>query len=77
MDYRNATFDLKIDEYSGISNFYKEHIEIFGNHKIAIITEHPKDVVIPVMVKTMDDGYFSEPFCTLEAAIRWVLSEIF
>ncbi|MBN2349523.1 MAG: hypothetical protein JXJ22_11820 [Bacteroidales bacterium] len=74
LDYRKATFNIKANEYKEIPKFYKKHIDIFRNFKIAIITQDPKDVVIPMLVKTEDDGYFSRPFSTIEAAVEWVLS---
>lgn len=74
LDYRNSNFNIKIEEHIAIVNFYKKHIDIFGNHKIAILTEDPKDIVIPVLVESHDNGYSSRPFSTIEAAIDWVLS---
>lgn len=73
LDYRNATLRFPEFEYSKIPNFYRQHPEIFNGYKIAIITENPQDIVIPVLVKEMDDGYLSSPFSTLEAAIQWIL----
>ncbi|MDA3928671.1 MAG: hypothetical protein PF541_06895 [Prolixibacteraceae bacterium] len=74
LDYRNSNFNIKIEEHIAIAYFYKKHIDIFGNYKIAIITHDPKDIVVPILVESQDDGYRSKPFSTLEAAIEWVLS---
>lgn len=74
LDYQNASFNFDVDKHTTIPNFYKKHLEVFGGKKIAIITVHPKDIVIPVLVSTNDDGYISRPFSTLESAILWVLS---
>jgi hypothetical protein len=74
LDYRKSTFDVKIDEYMAIPNFYQKHIDIFGDLKIAILTEDPKDIVVPILVELEDEGYLSKPFTTLESAIKWVLS---
>lgn len=73
LDYQLASFDIKIKEYSGIAKYYKDHLKIFGGSKIAIITQTPKDVVIPTLVETHDEGYWSRPFYSLGAAIDWVL----
>lgn len=73
LDYRKGTFNIKTDEYIKISIFYKQHLDIFGNHKIAVITQKPGDVVIPILVEREDKGYSSKPFYTLEAAIEWIL----
>lgn len=74
LDYRNSNFNIKIEDHISIANFYKKHIDIFGNYKIAIITENSRDIVIPILVESQDEGYHSKPFSTLEAAINWVLS---
>lgn len=74
LDYRNSNFNIKVEEYTAIVNFYKKNIDIFGNYKIAILTEEPRDIVVPILVETLDEGYSSRPFSTLEAAIDWVLS---
>lgn len=74
LDYRKATFKMEIEKHTSIADFYKNHIDVFGNFKIAILTEEPRDVVIPILVESQDEGYFSRPFSTLEAAIGWVLS---
>ncbi len=74
LDYRKATFKIEIDDHAQLADFYKNHIDIFRNCKIGIITENPRDVVIPILVESLDDGYYSKPFSTLKAAISWVLS---
>ncbi len=74
LDYRSANFKIDVEAHSEIADFYKKHLEVFGNFKIAIITEEPRDVVIPILVENKDEGYSSRPFSTLEAAIKWVLS---
>lgn len=73
LDYTDASFDLNVKEYPQIAEYYKNHLEVFRNCKIAIITHTPKDVVIPSLVEAIDEGYHSKPFYTLEAAIDWVL----
>lgn len=74
LDYRNSNFNMEVEEYNKIAYFYKKHIEVFENCKIAILTEEPKDIVIPILVNSKDQGYSSRPFSTLNSAIDWVLS---
>ncbi|MFW5852040.1 MAG: hypothetical protein ACOCWB_07445 [Bacteroidota bacterium] len=73
LDYREASFEISIEEYIKIPLFYTQHLDVFGGKKIAIVTDNPKDVVIPVLVQKKDKGYASQPFSTVEAAIYWVL----
>ena len=72
LDYRKATFQIKLTEYEMIADYYKQNLDIFRNKKIAIITQTSKDVIIPALVETKDDDYSSAPFYTLSAAINWV-----
>ena len=74
LDYTKATFDLDIKEHIQIPEYYKSHLEIFGNKRIAVLTHSSKDVMIPTLVELKDEGYYSRPFYTLEAALNWVLS---
>ncbi len=76
LDYRDARFSIHVknSEHKEIPNFYQQNLNIFQGTKIAIVTENPKDITIPVLVKEMDDGYMSQPFTTIEAAINWILN---
>jgi hypothetical protein len=74
LDYTEANFDLEFNELDKIPEYYREHLDIFGNKKIAVITQSVKDIVYPILVEKKDSGYSSRPFYTLEAAIEWVLS---
>ena len=76
VDYRNASFKMQRMEHQAIAKYYKDHLDIFGNKRIAVITATPKDTVIPILVETLDDGYMSKPFCTEEAALAWVLRRL-
>ena len=75
MDYRNATMENLLKEYWRISDYYKNHLDIFGNKRIAVVTQRPKDVVVPDLVETKDEGYSSRPFFTTDAALRWILDK--
>ena len=74
LDYSNAIFNIDIGTHNKIAEFYKDHLKVFGGKKIAIVATIPKNVVVPILVKTKDEGYSSEPFSTFEAALSWVLS---
>lgn len=74
LDYRNALLDVPVRDHASIADFYKEHLAYFGNKRIAIVTENPNDIVIPVLVREKDRGYQSKPFSTMEGAIQWILT---
>ena len=73
MDYRGAVINIPPNQSTGIADFYKNHLDIFGGFKIAILTDNPKNVVISFLVKSVDKGYQSRPFSTMHAATEWVL----
>nr|WP_321486758.1 hypothetical protein [uncultured Draconibacterium sp.] len=72
LDYRAAHFDIEMGNYIEIATFLRQHLDIFGNKRIAIITENPDDIVYPMLIGFLDQGYESRPFSTMEAAIQWV-----
>jgi hypothetical protein len=72
IDYRDATLQMESAEHQKIVTYYQQNIEIFKDKKIAIITEDPKDIVIPTLVRLKDKGYSSKPFSTESAAINWI-----
>ena len=74
LDYTKANFDIEFNELNKIPEYYRQHLDIFGNKKIAIITHSARDIVFPILVEQKDSGYSSRPFYTLEGAIEWVLS---
>lgn len=73
LDYRRATMSFTPKEYQKIPQFYQRNINVFRNSKVAIITDSPKDIVIPELVKLKDSEYISMPFSTLEGALQWLL----
>ena len=77
LDYRKAKFDIAISKCAMISDYYKNHLDIFYKRKIAIITENPKDIVVPYLVQKKDEGYLSNPFSTIEGAVEWILLDVF
>ena len=73
LDYSEANLNINPEDFYKISDFYKQNINYFNHKKIGIVTNNPKDVVIPMLVETKDEGYASHPFSTIESAIDWVL----
>lgn len=76
LDYREASFCFSSSDREKIPDYYRQHLNIFGNLKIAIITLNPRDIIIPILVKKYDKGYQSQPFSTIEGAIYWILGGV-
>lgn len=74
LDYKNANLNVPPLQTSGIAKYYRDHLELFANKKIAILSESSKNIIVPILMQEMDQGYVSKPFSSLEAAINWILS---
>lgn len=72
MDYREASISSPIKEHVKLPEFFQQHLNIFGKRKMAVITNKPKDIVIPIMIKQKEYNFVSEPFSTEEGAIKWL-----
>ena len=73
LDCRDANLKKKISETSGMSDFFNKHRDIFRNLKVAIITEKPDQVVIPMVIESEGVEFFPRPFFTEYAAVKWIL----
>ncbi|MDP2302070.1 MAG: hypothetical protein Q8N03_06575 [Ignavibacteria bacterium] len=73
LNYKQASFNIRISEYPGIAEYYRNHLDVFEGCRIGIVTNVNKDYVIPVMVEKLDEGYGSRPFGDLEDAVEWVV----
>ncbi len=73
LDYQNAEIMINVKNYGQIPDYYKKHLDIFRNQKIAVVVVNAKDIVIPALVKKKDKDYISHPFTTIEGAIDWIL----
>ncbi len=74
LDYRNSNINIHPLESPKIAKYYQKNLELFGNKKIAILSESSKNIVTPILVQELDQGYSSRPFSSYEAAIHWILS---
>ena len=71
LDYRAANLDIEPAGTFEIPAFYRQHLDLFKNKRVAIITENPADIVYPILIRLLDQGYESNPFSTMDAAIQW------
>jgi len=72
LDYLDATFDFDLENHVNIPLYYQKHLSIFEGKKIGVVTVNPKDIVVPILVEKLDDGYRSRAFSTISAATQWV-----
>lgn len=73
LDYTDANLKMKISEASGISDFYHKNLNIFKNKKVALIMQHPDQVVFPLVLESEGVEFFPRPFFTEAAAVKWIL----
>ncbi len=72
IDYRKANICFNPERHAEVPDFYQANLDVFGNKRIAFVTDNPRDIVYPILFQSKDRGYTSQPFSTMEAAIRWV-----
>jgi hypothetical protein len=72
LDYDEAYFDIDLRQSTEIPAYFQKHPAVFGNKKFAVITNTPRDIVIPVIIESMPKGYVLKAFSTREAARWWV-----
>lgn len=75
LDYQKASVIIPVQHYKKINEYYQQHLDVFADKRIAILTTKPKDIVIPVLVETESQGFESKPFSTEEAAKKWILKK--
>lgn len=73
VDYRKATLNVSLSEYQKIAEYFKDNINVFRDVRIAVVTEVPRDMVIPTLVERLDEGYLSRPFADMHTAVAWVI----
>jgi len=76
-DYRLAHFNFDPGRCIEIADFYQSLPEVFGKKRIATITEHPDDMVYPMLIQLQDKGYESMPFSTMTAAVQWIGKSVY
>ncbi len=76
LDYRKASFNFEINKYVELAHFYQEYPNVFGNRRIAFVTERPNDIVYPMLLQIWAKGYETKPFSTIEAAMHWIYNSI-
>lgn len=75
LDYRKAHILVRFEDSDLIAAFYQSHLSYFGGKRIAVVTECPSDVVVPMLVSEHDESYESKPFSSIDAAVGWVLNK--
>lgn len=73
LDYSEAELDMVAEEAKDITRFYREHLDVFRNRKVALVMTKPGHVVFPILVGMEADEYFTRAFYTTDAAVEWVL----
>lgn len=73
LDYRNAHFNVALDHVPKISEFYQKQT-VFFNARIAVITYHPEDIVVPILLQNSGGNYSIRPFSTSNAASNWLIN---
>ena len=73
VDLSKSTIKMSIQESTGISEYYKSQLELFGGKKIAYITNNPIQTVYSMLVEKKDKGYQTKTFNSIDASEEWIL----
>lgn len=72
LDYRKAHFDMNSHDFDNVAKYYSTNKAFFKGKQIAVITNDPKDIVLPMLLEKMHNCFEIHPFSTMEAAVEWL-----
>lgn len=74
LDYQEAELAIDVNDLEKVINFYKDHFSHLKNCRIALVSNKPKNLVVPVLIEEIVKQGRTKPFSTFEAAKRWILT---
>lgn len=71
---KNVTFSTNLEDIDKYANFLEANSKIFGNRRVALITNTPNQVVSTTIFKMMQENKSQsvEIFSTNETALEWL-----
>ncbi len=73
LDYQDAELTIDVSDLENVINFYKDYFSHLKDCRIALVSNKPKNLVLPVLIENFVHQGRSKPFSTFEAAQRWLL----
>lgn len=74
---KNVTFVTNLEDIDKYAKFLESNSKIYGNRRVALITDTPNQVVSTTMFKMMQNKSQSvEVFSTNESALEWLNSNL-
>ena len=75
---KNVTFSTNLEDIDKYANFLEANSKIFGNRRVALITNTPNQVVSTTMFKMMQQNKSQsvEVFSTNTSALEWLNSKL-
>ncbi|MDP2068300.1 MAG: hypothetical protein Q8K04_04975 [Lutibacter sp.] len=75
---KNVTFNTNMQDIDKYANFLEANSKIFGNRRVALITNTPNQVVSTTMFKMLQQNRSQsvEVFSTNESALEWLNSRL-
>lgn len=74
LDYRSARFVMNPREIFKLVDFYNNQLERLEQKRIAILTERPDQIVIPMLLSEKSKRFNIQVFTSDKAAIHWARS---
>lgn len=72
-DFKRVNNKANISELNKITDFYKEHFEIFKDMKLAVVIDSPPGVAMLYLFEKKNDEFKHRAFTTIDAAMEWCL----
>lgn len=71
---KNVTFSTKMEDIDKYAKFLEANSKVYGNRRVALITNTPNQVVSTTMFKMMQENRSQsvEIFSTNESALEWL-----
>ncbi|MBE0422525.1 MAG: hypothetical protein IBX66_01150 [Lutibacter sp.] len=75
---KNVTFSTNLEDIAKYTSFLEANSKVFGNRRVALITNTPNQVVSTTMFKMMQQNKSQsvEIFSTNESALEWLNSNL-
>lgn len=75
---KNVTFSTNLEDIDTYANFLEDNSKVFGNRRVALITNTPNQVVSTTMFKMIQQNKSQsvEIFSTNEKALEWLNSRL-
>ncbi len=74
-DTNASDLDVSIEELEELYSFFRTHLDLFGKIKLAVVTERPRNIILPLYAEKKFPEFKIHAFSTYKSAIAWIKME--